>query len=128
MTRALERQSRPHAGLHHLRVVNPAPAVAPIRHVAVLALPPLPRGRARSPLLVRVLQGLAVQARAARPELVAGRAELRPEICRGVGGAVVWELLTRHAKALRAGPRGRTKALVPTHVAARAHDALALQR
>jgi len=59
---------------------------------------------------------------------MAGGAELGALVRSGIGGAVVGKLTARAAKTLGARPGRGAEALMSTHVAGRAHDALALQR
>ena len=116
------------APAHHARIVDAAPQVAPIRHVAVLALEPPPRCGAPAPLRVGIFEGLAVERQAVDAELVAARAELRAQECRRAGDAIVREAVARGAVGRRAAPARRTEMLVAAHVAARADDAASLQR
>ncbi len=102
--------------------------MAPIGHVTVLALQPAARGGTVAPLRVGVLERLAVQLDPARPELVAGGAELGAEVGGDVGGAVVRQRGAGYARP-RGGGAGRwSEALMLAHVAARAHHAVPLQR
>src|SRR5437773_1135724 len=101
----------------------PRPQVAPIRHVAVLALESPPRRGAPAPLRVGIFEGLAVERQAVDAELVAARAELRAQECRRAGDAIVREAVARGAVGRRAAPARRTEMLVAAHVAARADDA-----
>src|SRR5204862_2367928 len=57
------------ARAHHLRVVDAAPEVAAVGHVAVLALDALAREAIRLPLVVRVLEELAAEREAVPAEL-----------------------------------------------------------
>ena len=111
-----------------ISIVDAAPPVAPVRHVTVLAGQPPARGRAGPPFLVRVLERLAVEARAARAELMTGGAELGALVRSGVGGAIVGKLRPPDAKPLGAGPGRGPEALMPAHVAGRAHDTPAAAR
>src|SRR5439155_16770635 len=64
---------------HHVEIVNAAPQVAAVGHVAVLALHALAREAARLPLVVGVLEELAVQREAVGSELVPALADLGAE-------------------------------------------------
>src|SRR5262249_38129069 len=64
------------ARAHHFGVVDPAPEVASIGHVAILAMQAARGCRARAPLLDRVFQRLAVERETVSVELVTARAEL----------------------------------------------------
>src|SRR5258705_6039002 len=98
-------------------MVDPAPPVAAVRHVTALAGQPTARGRARPPLLVGVLEWLAVEARAARAELMAGGAELGALVRFRIGGAIVGKLAARDAQTLGARPGRRAQAPMSTSVA-----------
>ena len=89
---------------------------------------PASRGRARPPLLVGVLERLAVEARAVRAELMARRAELGALVGAGVGGAVVGKLRAGDTTPLGVGAGRGAEALMAAQVAGRAHDTLPLQR
>src|SRR5437867_3066157 len=56
-------------GAHHVGVVNAAPPVPPLRHVAVLALHALAGEPTRLPLVVGVLEQLAVERESVEREL-----------------------------------------------------------
>src|SRR5262249_61440759 len=109
------------------RVVNPAPEVTAVGHVAVLALPALTCEAAHLPLAVRVLQRLAGQRGRLRAELMAPTAECRREKRRRARDPAVRERLHRPAVGERAIPSRRPKALVAAHVTARAGQGLAMQ-
>ncbi len=125
---AIERQAHLHARLDHLRIVDAPPPMPPVGHVAVLALLAAPCRGAPAPFHVGVLERLAVEAQSARPELVAGRAELGAQIGGDVGGTVVGQVGARHAQTLAVRAGGRPEALMAADVAGRAHDPVPLQR
>src|SRR5262249_20641057 len=115
-------------GAHHVGVVNTAPPVPPLRHVAVLALHTLAGEAACLPFAVGVLQELAVQREPVRRELVTAGAELRFQERRRAGDAVVGQGLARRRAHQRAVAAGRTEALVTAHVAGGARHALTPER
>src|SRR5207249_947620 len=117
------------ARAHHLGVVNAAPEVAAVGHVAVLALDALAREAIRLPLVVRVLEELAAEREAVPAELVAAAAELRGEICGRARHAPVRQRLARRGAgerpvAAREG-RGRTPPAPATPRGARSARAAA---
>src|SRR5688572_3146206 len=101
--------------------------MAAVGHVAVLALLPAPRRRARPPLLERVLEELAVQREAVRGELVAARAEFRAKECGRAREPIVRKCLARSSARQRPIAPRWSEELMPPHMAARADDALGLQ-
>ncbi len=117
-------ESRP----HHVGVVDPAPAVTPIGHVAVLALHARAGEPARLPLVVGALEQLAVQREPVGGELVAAAAELGLEEGGCARDAVVRQRLARDAARERTVAPGRAEALVAPHVTAGARHALAGER
>src|SRR4030095_14111045 len=104
-------------GAHHVGVVNAAPPVPPLRHVAVLALHALAGEPARLPFAVGVLQELAVQREPVGRELVTAGAEFRLQERRRAGDAVVGQGLARGRARQRAVAARRAEALVAAHVA-----------
>src|SRR5439155_3928671 len=94
----------------------------------VLALDALAREAARLPLVVGVLEELAVQREAVRRELVATLAELGAEERGGARHAVVRERLPRRRRSERAVAARRAESLVATHVAAGADQSPGAQR
>ncbi len=111
-----------------LEIVDPAPAVAPVGHVAVLALHALAREAARLPLVVGRLEQLAVEREPVGRELVAAPAELGLEERRRSRHAVVGQGLMRGAARQRAVSPGRAEAFVAPDVTARARHAPARER
>src|SRR5206468_927797 len=103
-------------------IVNGAPEVAAMGHVAVLALDALAREPAGLPFRVCVLEQLAVEREAVGRELVAAPAELGGEERRGARHAVVRERLARRGAGERAVAARRTEPLVAAHVTAGAHE------
>ena len=104
----------------HLRIVNAAPEVLPVRHMAGLAglLVPPPGVGAGKPLPVGVLHQFAGDARAVIRKLVAMRAEAAVPESRGYGKAAMRDVGGDLAA------RRRPEALVAAHVAGRANQAL----
>src|SRR5713226_1207461 len=94
----------------------------PIRHVAVLA----PES-SRTPLLVGILERLAVKREPVGVELVTARAELGPQKGRRARDAPVWEALARRTRGRRAVPAWWAEVLVASHVTTRADDAAGLK-
>src|SRR3990167_5618560 len=77
--RGARRRRDRESGAHHVGVVDAAPEVAAVGHVAVLALDALAREAARLPLVVGVLEELAAERQAVGRELVTPLAELRAQ-------------------------------------------------
>src|SRR5437870_8024137 len=86
-----DREPRP----HHVGVVDAAPAVTAVGHVAVLALDALAREPARLPFVVGALEQLAVERESVGRELMAALAELGLEEGRRAGDTVVGHALAR---------------------------------
>ncbi len=111
------------AAAHHRRIVDSAPEMAPLWHVACLAGDALGGIAAAAPLDIGVLQLLAVQRRNAARELVAGCAE--PGTLEGgrCGPAAVWLRVGPPAACSR--PRRRAEVPVAAHMARRATQTVA---
>src|SRR5262249_9511535 len=99
-----------------------------VGHVTALALPPFTRGGTPAPLLVGILEQLAVDGEAVRRELMAARAELGPQVDGGRREAVVRKRGARLDARRRSVPARRAEALIPADVAARAHEPLGAKR
>src|SRR3989454_9254872 len=108
--------------------MNPAPEVPAVGHVTVLALHARAREAAHLPLSVGVLEGLAIERRAVRAELVAAAAERGGQERRRAGDAAVREGLSRRDARERAVPPWRSEPLMAAHVAAGTGQALTMQR
>src|SRR5712692_6138870 len=113
---------------HHVGVVDAAPQMPPLRHVAVLALDALTGEPARLPFVVGVLEQLAVQRESVGCELVTAAAELGFEEGGRARDPVVRQRLPWDAARERAVTAGRAEALVAPHVAAGARHALGAER
>src|SRR5690348_5552737 len=108
--------------------MDSAPEMAAVRHVALLTLESQARGRARPPFREGVLEELTVEGEARGRGLMAAPAELRPEKRRRPRHAVVGQTLSQSRRVRDTISPGRSKALMPSDVAACAHEPLGLQR
>ena len=125
--RRLDERDR-EAAAHHVGVVDAAPEMTAVRHVAVLALHARGREAARLPLRVGVLEQRAVQRVALGAELVAAAAELRGQIGGRARHPAVRQRLARRRGGERAVAPRWTEALVAADVARRARDPARAQR
>ena len=113
------RNAHRHGLSHHFRILNAAPQVAAVRHVAALALYAFLGVRACLPFVKGVLQQFVVEGEGSLGELVARLAEFRPlERRRGCETAVGQNELGGRRGKFRAARR--PEALVLSNVAARA--------